>query len=172
MQRNLLISALVAGAIAHGAQAVEHMDATAIMFDAEGNSLGMVSFREGENGVLITAELEGLPPGWHSFHLHETGSCLPDFSAAGGHFAPLGNEHGLLNAAGPHAGDMPNLHVAEDGRGMAEYFTDRVTLVPGAQTNLLDADGGAVVIHANPDSYGAEAGSGGRLACGVIELSG
>jgi len=116
--------------------------------------------------------LQGLPTGWRGFHLHETGGCGPDFSAAGGHFAPRGNAHGLLNPEGPHAGDLPNLGVAEDGSAQAEFFTDRVSLSPDVENTLMDADGSAVVIHANPDSHEADAVTGDRIACGVIEPSG
>lgn len=172
MRRTLLISALLAGALAQGAQAAETTDAMAKMSGADGDARGTVSFSEGENGVLIRAELQGLSPGWHSFHLHETGNCGSDFGTAGGHFAPDENEHGLLNPGGPHAGDLPNIHVGPDGAGQAAYFTDRVTLEQDSQASLMDPDGSAVIIHANPDSYGEEAGSGERIACGVIETSG
>nr|WP_299365597.1 superoxide dismutase family protein [uncultured Paracoccus sp.] len=45
----------------------------------------------------------------------------PDFKSAGGHFAG-GKEHGILNAAGPHPGDMPNFTVGADGMAKMLLF--------------------------------------------------
>ena len=50
-----------------------------------------------------------------------------------------------------------------------DFFTTAVTLGRGADHSLFDADGSAFIVHAQPDSYGAEAGAGERVACGVIE---
>ena len=87
---------------------------------------------------------------------------------------PLGHEHGLLNSAGAHAGDLPNLIVNEDGNGHLDATTDRVTLTDGP-TTLFDTTAGAVgsslIIHANEDDQLTNAtngNSGGRIACAVI----
>ena len=89
----------------------------------------------------------------------------------GGHYNPLGHEHGLDNPAGPHAGDLPNLVVNADGVGLLDATTDRVTLSAGLAT-LFDATGSAFIIHANPDDQVTDAGNGGsgaRIGCAVIE---
>ena len=65
-------------------------------------------------GVLIACQVEGLPPGEHAFHIHAVGKCEPPFTSAGGHFNPGDHKHGYLSGEG-HAGDMPNLHVPQDG---------------------------------------------------------
>ena len=73
-----------------------------------------------------------------------------------------------MNPEGPHAGDMPNLHVPEGGKLKIEVLNPTVTL--SAESALLDEDGSAVVIHAVADDYQTDpAGNAGdRIACGVI----
>ena len=164
---------LAAGAVAAAAfaapAAADLVEASAMMMSSDGKEIGMVRFSENGNGLLIRADLSGLPAGMHAFHLHETGSCEDGFDAAGKHFNPTGREHGLLNRAGAHAGDLPNIWVAEDGRAVHHVVSKDVTLTEVAPGALFDSDGSAVVIHENPDDYESEAGAGGRIACGVIE---
>ena len=54
---------------------------------------------------------------------------------------------------------------------MASEVNDRVTLVAGQPNSLLDADGSAIIVHADPDDYRSQpaGNSGDRIACGVIE---
>ncbi|WP_226783006.1 superoxide dismutase family protein [Oceaniglobus trochenteri] len=146
-------------------------DATATMQGPDGTDMGQVSLTQTPHGVLIEADLKGVAPGGHGFHIHETGSCSPGFDAAGDHYNPAGAEHGILNASGRHAGDLPNVFAAEDGTARADILTDTVSLDPGADSSLFDDDGAAIILHENPDSYGPEAGAGGRLACGVITMN-
>lgn len=143
--------------------------AAASMSGPDGAAMGRVELTQGPNGVLISADVYGLSPGPHGFHIHSVGACSPDFSAAGGHFAPGGEGHGLMHADGHHAGDLPNIHAAADGSARADHFTSKLTLAPDGDTSLFDEDGSAVIIHVMPDSYGADPGAGDRAACGVIE---
>src|ERR1041385_3338663 len=54
-----------------------------------GQVKGQVTFVQEDEGVRVTANIEGLTPGKHGFHIHEKGDCsAPDFSSAGGHFNP------------------------------------------------------------------------------------
>ena len=152
-------------------QSAVGQSAVAQMSGPDGSPMGSVTLEQGPLGLLVSAELRGLSPGAHGFHIHTVGTCEPDFSAAGGHFAPDGKEHGLMNAAGAHAGDLPNIHATADGDARADFFTSRMTLADGAATSVFDSDGSAVIVHAKPDSYAAEAGAGDRVACGVITRS-
>ncbi len=145
--------------------------ASATMSGTDGAPMGTVTLQQGPNGVLVSADVNGLTPGPHGFHIHEVGACAPDFSAAGGHFAPGEHGHGFMHTEGAHAGDLPNIHAAGDGTARADYFTDQVTLAASGDTSVFDSDGSAIIIHAKPDTYGAEAGAGDRVACGVIERS-
>jgi Cu-Zn family superoxide dismutase len=129
---------------------------------------GRLQATEAPTGVLLTVEVQGLTPGWHGMHLHEKADCsAADFTSAGGHInhATAKKAHGLLNTGGPDFGDLPNIYVAADGTGKAEAFTSLVKFA-----DLTDADGSALVIHANKDDHSAQpiGGAGGRVACGVI----
>jgi len=146
-------------------------DAGATLLDAEGAVVGRVDLVSTPGGaILLRATLEGLPPGVHAFHIHETGVCTPpSFTSAGGHHAPHGRAHGVLSPEGRHAGDLPNVHVPSDGALTVEVFVDHASLKE-TERGLLDADGSAFVIHAGPDDYRTDpAGDAGpRIACGPI----
>lgn len=142
--------------------------ATAGFVTASGENAGTASLVETVNGVLITAEIRNIAPGAHAFHIHETGKCEPDFQAAGGHFAPDGNEHGFANPNGYHAGDMPNIFADSQGVAMVHIFKEDITLGEG-EASLFDEDGSAFIVHADADNYTEEASAGGRVACAVIK---
>ena len=137
----------------------------------DGNAMGEVTLTQGPQGVLIAADVSGLAEGWHAFHIHTVGSCSPDFSAAGGHFNPEGIGHGILDPGGKHAGDLPNIYAHDSGRAVVNYFSYQITLDEGAEHSIFDADGSSIIVHEKQDSYGADPGAGGRVACGVIQRS-
>lgn len=144
--------------------------ASAILKGADGKEIGKAALITTPSGTLITLELTAAPPGTHGFHIHTVGKCEPPkFESAGGHFNPDSTKHGFLNEEGPHAGDMPNIHVPENGALTVEVLNSLVTL--SGEARLLDEDGSALVLHADPDDYRTDpAGhAGGRIACGVIE---
>ena len=144
--------------------------ATAGFVDREGAESGTATLTGTAEGVLIELEVSGLPAGeWVAFHVHETGTCdhADGHESAGGHFNPGGAEHGYLTEAGPHAGDMPNQSVGEDGVLRAQVFNSMVTLGDG-DTGI---SGRALMIHGGVDDYASQpAGDAGdRYACAVIE---
>jgi Cu-Zn family superoxide dismutase len=146
-------------------------EAVAHLMDAQGNEVGTAELDQEGNGVRIKVDVKGLPAGSHGIHLHMVGTCTaPDFASAGAHFNPTSKQHGLSNPNGPHAGDLPNLEVAADGTGEAELTNDRVILGEGVNS-VFDADGTAVVIHADADDQVTDpsGNSGARIACGVIQ---
>lgn len=149
-------------------QATAVNSASAMMMDRDGNTIGTLALRQTEGGVEISGALTGLPPGEHGFHIHETGACQAEegFESAGSHHAPEGHQHGFENEAGPHAGDLENITVAEDGSVEIAAVNDRVEIVA-----LAEDDGSALVIHADADDYVTDpsGNSGDRIACGVIE---
>ncbi|MDG2004331.1 MAG: superoxide dismutase family protein [Novosphingobium sp.] len=138
---------------------------------SDGAEIGAAIFEQTPGGVLISIAARNLPPGEHGFHIHEKGVCDPaaGFKTAGGHFSPRGRQHGLMVAAGSHAGDMPNQMVASDGVMRVAVLNTNVTLETGVDS-LVDADGSALVIHAGADDYRSQptGAAGGRLACVVI----
>jgi Cu-Zn family superoxide dismutase len=133
-----------------------------------------MKFMTGMTAVEVTVTATGLKPGAHGLHLHAVGKCeAPGFTSAGGHFDPGPNGMTDPDANHPyHMGDLPNLVADAGGKATIKAVTNRVTLGPGP-LSLFDADGTAVIIHANPDqgvTGEAKSGlSGGpRVACGVV----
>lgn len=141
------------------------------LMDQEGVEVGTATFVEDEDGVHIAVNAHHLIPGEHGFHIHEKGICAtPDFESAGGHYNPEGKEHGFDNPRGPHAGDMENLEVNEDGIVEQLVINNQITLEKGKPNSLFTDEGTALMIHSNPDDYVSQpAGNAGeRVACGVI----
>ena len=139
--------------------------------NTQGQRIGLAFFRQQGNGVEVEVQVGGLPPGTHGMHIHETGTCDPPaFTSAGAHLNPSQRQHGIENASGPHAGDLPNLTVRSDGVGAATALNPYVTL-GGGTNSLLKTGGTALVIHAAPDDYRTDpsGNSGARIACGVIK---
>lgn len=127
---------------------------------------------QGIKTVRIELDIQGLPPGEHGVHIHETANCTP-CGAAGGHFDPGPNGNSSPDGNHPyHLGDLVNLEALPDGTGKLETATTRVTLSAGP-IGLFDQDGSALIIHEKPDTFcpnGEEKGcaGGGRIACGII----
>ena len=161
----IVVLGLTAGRMAFAGE----MTALANMVGPGGEALGTVTLTQTPQGVLVAADMQGLTAGAHGFHIHESGSCAPDFKAAGGHYNPHGSTHGYAHEGQPHAGDMPNIFAHADGTVRADVLNALVSLENGAAGSLFDGDGSAVIVHAKGDSYGDKAGAGDRVACGVIE---
>lgn len=147
---------------------------TSSLKGAKGQVIGQVTLTAAPNGVILRVQAKGLAPGWHGMHLHEKADCsTPGFKGAGGHIhAKTPVVHGMLNADFNDAGDLPNLYVNPDGSATVELYSTLVTLSgSGARPALLDADGSALVIHANPDDYKSQpiGGAGERVACAPIQ---
>src|ERR1051325_468651 len=156
--RLIALASLIALAATATAQAPA--TAKAELKDASGKVVGTATLTDAPNGVLIHASLMGLPEGTHAFHIHTTGVCEAPFTSAGGHFNPATKQHGIMNASGMHAGDLPNVQVA-GGTLTFDAFATGVTL--GAGANSLFKEGGtALVIHQGADDYKTDpAGSAG-----------
>ena len=170
MRRTTLwLAASITGTLSLAAPALAVDTASAVLKDASGKEVGAATFTVTPSGLLISLDLTAVPPGEHGFHVHTTGKCEPpDFKSAGPHFNPDQTKHGFMTPEGPHAGDLPNLHVPADGKLQVEVLEPNVTL--SGEAPLLDADGSALVIHAGADDYKTDpaGNSGDRIACGVI----
>ena len=153
-----------------GTTAWEEYDAVATLLNPQGEKTGRVIVVEAADGLMLLLQAHDLTPGWHAFHLHQSGKCdAPSFESAGGHYHPGKGSHGLLDQEGPHAGDLPNIYVPEDGKVVQEIHTARLSL--RGEANILDADGSAFVIHEKADDYRSQpsGAAGGRIACGVVQ---
>ncbi len=146
--------------------------ASATLYSPTGDVVGWARFTEDATGIVhVNVKVQGLTPGLHGIHIHAVGACAPTFAAAGGHHNPLGHQHGLENPNGAHGGDLPNLVVNTAGQGHLNATTDRATLSAGP-VSLFDADGSSLIIHAGEDDQVTDptGNSGGRIACGVIQM--
>ena len=138
----------------------------------QGNKVtGVVTFTAQSGGILIKADLEGLTPGKHGFHIHEKGDCsAPDGSSAGGHFNPDNSPHGApTNPAGRrHVGDLGNVAAGADGKAHYERV-DQIIALEGPNSII----GRGVIVHAQADDLTSQptGNAGSRLACGVIRLN-
>jgi len=159
------LALLTASAVPGAAQEV-----SGTVISADGAEIGTVNLTQTPHGVLVKADIEGLPEGVHGFHIHETGACDPEdgFKSAGGHYA-AGKAHGFLAEDGPHPGDMPNVTVGSDGHLQVEVYNTRLSI--DGETPVLDDDGSALMIHSGADDYTSQPSgdAGSRIACAVLE---
>lgn len=181
MFKTPLMLACAGGIAAVLASASLAAESPGVLKGADGKQIGTITATEGPRGVLLRIEARGLPSGWHGVHFHQKGTCADTgFKASGGHVHAVAAEagaekptvvHGLLNPEANDSGDLPNIHVAANGELHAELYSTMVSL-DGADGRpaLKDADGSALVIHANPDDHKSQpiGGAGDRIACAVI----
>lgn len=146
------------------------IEAITVLHPTEGNNTqGTVRFTQVDNGVKIVAELEGLTPGKHGFHIHELGDCsAADGTSAGGHFNPEGKPHSGPDAAVRHVGDLGNIVADDDGKARYER-TDKVIALSGEH----DIIGLSIIVHAGEDDLTSQptGAAGGRVACGVTGIA-
>ncbi len=130
---------------------------------------GTVTFTQVDTGILVVADLVGLEPGPHGFHIHEFGDCsASDGTSAGGHFNPEGTEHGAPSDSHRHVGDLGNITANEAGTVHYE-FTDTHLAFSG-QNSII---GRGVIVHAGEDDLTTQptGAAGGRVACGVVGIA-
>jgi len=147
------------------------LKAIAVLQATPGNKVnGTVTFTEVADGVQVQADITGLTPGKHGFHVHEFGDCsAADASSAGGHFNPTHQPHAGPDAAARHVGDMGNIEADVAGTAKLNYVDHEISLTK-EQSSII---GRSVVVHAKPDDLKSQpAGdSGARVACGVIGIA-
>ena len=167
-----LFPLLLAGC--YGPPPPERILAAASLVRADGSAAGTVAVIEEPAGLVLRIDARALPPGRHGVHVHAVGRCdAPAFTSAGPHWNPGTRQHGHNNPAGYHQGDLGSVGIGADGRLIVGL------LVPGTSLHqarlsaplvLGDADGAALVIHADPDDERTDpsGNSGARIACAVL----
>jgi Cu-Zn family superoxide dismutase len=146
------------------------------IMNRQGQQVGTAHLTEGPNGLLVRLEFRtgALSPGWHGLHFHERGACddaAAGFKASGAHAGHAEGGHGLLNPRGPEPGDLPSIFAPASGAFEAEVYSPFLTLGQGqGRTPVWDADGSALIIHANRDDQTSQpiGGAGDRVACAVF----
>jgi Cu-Zn family superoxide dismutase len=147
--------------------------AVAVLRSTEGHKgSGIVTFTEVADGVRVDAQVTGLTPGKHGFHVHEFGDCssadgsAAAASAAGDHFNPAKNPHGGPDAAQRHEGDMGNIEADASGAAKLNYVDHTLSLHDGAKSII----GRSVIVHEKADDLKSQPSgdAGERIACGII----
>lgn len=144
--------------------------AMARLTPTQGNEVrGTVTFTTQNQGVRVVADLTGLSPGEHGFHIHENGDCsAPDGSSAGGHFNPTDMPHGGPDSEQHHVGDLGNMTADESGNAKMDRVFSFLSL---SGTNSIVGRG--LIVHAGQDDLTSQPSgdAGARVACGVIEAA-
>ncbi len=143
--------------------------AVAVIHPTKGNKTsGTVTFVQKENGIEVNAQISGLTPGEHGFHIHEFGDCAcDDAKCAGEHFNPTHQKHGAPTDTERHVGDLGN--VTADANGKAHYtYIDHDIALHGSN-NII---GRSVIVHADKDDFVSQptGNAGARVGCGVIGI--
>lgn len=149
----------------------EYLFRTVEMMNSDGDMIGTAEVTESDEGVTILLGLQDLEPGTKAIHFHEHGQCdAPDFESAGDHFNPTGASHGLDHPDGPHAGDLPNIEIGEDGTINEELIAENVSMTEGEENSLIKEGGTSLVIHESADDGETQPSgdSGARIACGIV----
>lgn len=132
------------------------------------NIKGRVDFYQTDLGVVVLAEMEGLPASEEScenkvfgFHIHEGGQCRGNEEDP---FAEVGQHYNPQNCAHPgHAGDLPPI-FGNKGYSIQMFITDRFTV-----EEIL---GKTIILHEKPDDFTTQpsGNAGEKIACGEIML--
>ena len=164
----LVVAAMMAVAIVSAR--AETTKAIAVLSPTKGSSVsGTVTFTKVDGGVKIVADVAGLTPGQHGFHIHEFGDCsAPDATSAGGHFNPRHTQHGGPDATARHAGDFGNLEADDSGKAHYERVDTTISL-DGAESII----GHGVIVHEKADDLKTQptGNAGARVACGTIGMA-
>ncbi|MDB5492663.1 MAG: superoxide dismutase, partial [Micavibrio sp.] len=130
---------------------------------------GFVVMRKAPRGVMVTLSLSKLASGWHGVHVHTNPDCtftqISPFAASGDHFGAEGLSHGFMTGGGPQNGDLPNVWIASNGTGRAEFYSNLIDF-----EDVVKDKGRSILIDASADDHiNQPSGSSGiHVACGVL----
>ncbi len=136
--------------------------------DSYPNLRGTVEFLGTRTGVLVSANVFGLPTSDNvcktpifAMHIHSGGGCTgnetDEFADSMTHYNPDNCPHPY------HAGDMPPI-FGVNGSAFSMFLTDRFS--------LDEIIGKSVIIHSEPDDFTTQpsGNAGEKIACGIIRL--
>lgn len=152
---------------------VEKGETIKVQLQAKSNSnvTGEIVFIQHEGKVTMTASLQGLTPGEHAIHLHETADCSSDdATSTGGHWNPENKPHGKWgDENGYHRGDIGNLTADADGNATLTFETDQWCIDCDDATKSIKGRG--IIVHEKADDFKTQptGAAGTRVACGEIK---
>jgi len=146
------------------------LKAIAVLYPVSGSTVtGIVIFTKAENGVKVVADVQGLTPGKHGFHVHQYGDCsAANGDSVGAHFNPEGEPHGGPMSKERHVGDLGNITAGEDGKAHYEWTDDMMSF--DGRDSII---GRGLIVHASTDDFVSQpaGNSGPKVACGVIGIA-
>jgi len=144
--------------------------AVCVLMSPEGGEVqGTVTFEAVDGGIRVVADVSGLSPGKHGFHIHEYGDCSsPNFKSAGSHLMAPGEKHAGLEDPNRHIGDMGNLVANDKGYAHLTFVDDKLSF-----SGPYSIIGRAVIVHEDADDLSTQptGNAGGRVACGTIGVA-
>jgi superoxide dismutase, Cu-Zn family len=143
--------------------------AIALLLPTSGSSVkGKVSFTKAASGIRVRAEISGLTPGEHGFHVHEYGVWSEDGMSSGGHFNPTMEKHAGIDSKKRHVGDLGNITANSNGNATLDVEDAHMSF-HGA-TSIV---GRGVVVHEKADDLKSQpaGNAGARLAVGVVGVA-
>lgn len=137
---------------------------------------GDITFEQTSNkATRIYGKIEGLKPGNHGFHIHETNDLSKNCESLGSHYNPFHKDHGprldsTRLSTTRHMGDLGN--IVADSKGTAKIdFIDSLLKV----SDLINR---SVIVHEKEDDLGLagtvdskkSGSSGTRIGYGIIRI--
>lgn len=145
-------------------------EAACVLLPTLGNTVhGKIVFTQDEGFVRVVADVRGLTPGKHGFHVREFGDLRdPAGTSTGGIFNPHKHPHGSPKSARRMAGDLGNLEADENGHARLEYEDYKIQ-INGPEMIV----GRSIVICEREDDFTTQpdGNSGPAVAIGVIGVT-
>merc|ERR1711935_704256 len=131
-------------------EAKQHFAVCVMNPDGGSGVSGIVKMTQTEGQkVKIVADIKGLTPGQHGFHIHQYGNLIEGCKTAGPHYNPFNKTHGGPGKEERHVGDLGNVIAGEDGVANFEIVDDQIKLF--GEHNVI---GRSFVVHADEDDLG------------------
>ena len=142
---------------------------------AEGHDHGFVMLEEIKVGgpVHVHVHITNIAPGYHGFHIHQSGNASKGPKSLCAHYNPFKKDHGGRNDLHAHLGDLGNVY-ADKNSNVEEEFIAKYVRLRGEHSVL----GRSFVVHEDEDDLGqgkyddskTTGHSGKRILWGIIGI--
>lgn len=139
-----------------------------VMQCGKGHRHGVIFLYQHDSYVELDAYIEDVSPGYHGFHVHNSGNVTCGADSLCDHYNPKGKTHGGLDEKESHAGDLGNLYANDERIINARIYCNKFT--------LSEVFGRSLILHQDEDDLGRGAfedslitgHSGKRILWGII----